>query len=106
MTGQAFDFRIEALLSVQRALWDMVTPALRGVSIRLSERRVDGRFLYEHEPSAEEREIVAEVESYMLADFGDPIEIRFGAQHSPMEVARDLLPGEEWVYLRRETQDE
>lgn len=105
MTTGELGFRVQVLLSIQRALWDMVTPTLRGVAIQSRESPVRGRFLYEREPTLEEREIVAEVEAYVLADFDESVGVAFQADHVPRGMARDLAPGEEWVYLRRETEN-
>ena len=96
------DFRIQVLLSFQRALWDMVTPPLRGVAIRLTEPLIEARFIYEHEPTEDEVQIVAEVETYVIADFTPPTNVRFKAVGASPPVPRELVTGEEWVYLRRE----
>jgi hypothetical protein len=96
------DFRIQVLLSFQRALWDMVTPPLRGVAVRLTEPLIEARFLYEHEPTEDEVQIVAEVETYVLADFTPPTDVSFAAVGASPPGLRELVTGEEWVYLRRE----
>jgi hypothetical protein len=101
MTGE-LSFRVQALLSIQRALWEMVTPNLRGVAIQPEAPIIRGRFLYENDPTNKEREIVAEVEAYVLADFDESVDVSFRAEHVPPERPRDLLLGEEWVYMRRE----
>jgi hypothetical protein len=95
------EHRIEVLLSFQRALWDMVTPGLRGVAVTPAMPLIEGRFLYE-EPDDIERLIPAEVEAYVVADFLPPVDVRFEVVTLPRSQPRDLLPGEEWVYLRRE----
>lgn len=98
------DFRIQVLvlLSFQRALWDMVTPPLRGVAIRLAEPLVEARFIYEHEPMEDEVQIVAEVETYVIADFTPPTNVNFKAVGASPPAPRELITGEEWIYLRRE----
>jgi hypothetical protein len=87
---------------MQRALWDLVTPELRAVTVEARRPVIGGRFLYSHDPGSEEREIVAEFESYVLADFDSSVDVRFAAECLPPDNSRELLPGEEWVYLRRE----
>lgn len=52
----------------------------------------------------DERMIAAEVEAYVAADFLHPVEVRFAAVAMPPPAPRELLPGEEWVYLRREVE--
>lgn len=47
---------------------------------------------------------MSEVEAYVLADFDESVDVAFEADHVPRVMARDLGQGEEWVYLRRETE--
>lgn len=101
MTADSREFRVEVLLSFQRALWDMVTPALRGVAVRPAFPDIQARFLYE-QVSGEDREIVSEVEAYVAADFLPPVMVEFEAVALPIERPRDLREGEVWAYLRRE----
>lgn len=98
----SLDFRIQVLLSFQRALWDMVTPPLRGVAILLAEPLIEARFIYEHEPTDDEVQIVAEVETYVIADFTPPTNVSFKVVGALPPAPRELLPREEWIYLRRE----
>ena len=102
MTRGSSDFRVQALLSIQRALWDAVTPDLRAVTLRVQEPAIIGRFLYQNPPGCEQREIVSEVESYVIADFDKTVSVSFVAYHLPLGVSRDLREGEEWVFMRRE----
>lgn len=99
---RTLDFRVQVLHSFQRALWDMITPPLRGVAIRLIEPLIEARFIYEHEPTEDEIQIVAEVETYVIADFTPPNHVRFKAIGASPPAPRELVTGEEWVYLRRE----
>ena len=100
------DLRIDALLYMHRALLGMVTPELRGVAIHIERCRIGGRFLYEAEPDDEEREIVSEVETEVIADYPPDVEVTFRAEGLPPTIPRTLQPGEEWVYLRREHRPE
>ncbi len=101
MTTDPREFRVEVLLSFQRALWDMVTPSLRGVAVRPAFPDIQARFLYER-VSDVDREVVSEVEAYVAADFLPPVMVEFEAVALPIECSRDLQEGEVWTYLRRE----
>jgi hypothetical protein len=103
MSTEPAAFRVEVLLSFQRALWDMVTPALRGVAVRYSYPTILARFIYET-LGGDETMLVAEVETYVLADFAPLVDVRCIAVAVPPSAHRDLAPGEEWVYLRRESE--
>lgn len=101
MATEPRPFRIDVLLSFQRALWDMVTPSLRGVAMRLEYPLIEARFIFEA-VGEDERMIAAEVGTYVIADFVPPVDISFTAIAAPPGTARELLADEEWVYLRRE----
>lgn len=101
VTTDPRNFRVEVLLSFQRALWDMVTPSLRGVAVRPAFPDIQARFLYE-QVYGEDREIVSEVEAYVAADFLPPVMVKFEAEVLPIERSRELRDGEVWAYLRRE----
>lgn len=94
-------FRIQALLSIQRALIDEVTPNLRAVAMRIQYPHIEARFLYES-VTAEEIEDVSLVETYVIADFHPDVVVTFTAVTVPFVDARVLLDEEEWVYMRRE----
>lgn len=101
MTHDRGAFRIEVLLSFQRALWDLVTPGLRAVAVRPTYPRIEARFMYES-VGQEERLLAAEVGAYVVADFAPPVDVRFDAVVLPSSESRELSEGEEWVYRRRE----
>ena len=101
MTTDLNSFRVEVLLSLQRALWEMVTPSLRGVAVKPVHPMIEARLLYET-VGEDERMIASEVEAYVVADFVAPVDVRFDAVSVPLDMPRELLPAEEWVYLRRE----
>jgi hypothetical protein len=96
------DLRVSALLSMQRALWDIVTPGLRGVAVRVGEGEIVARFLFEHEPGDDDREDVSLAESTAAADFLEDFRVSFDANWLPTPAPRALVDGEEWVYLRKE----
>ncbi len=95
------EFRIEVLLSFQRALWEEVTPSLRGVAVTPTYPVIEARFIY-GSVGDEEREIVSIVETYVYADFVPPVNVSFTAVALPVSTKRTLMPGEQWVYLRKE----
>ncbi len=101
MTTDPAAFRIEVLLSFQRALWDLVTPHLRGVAVRPAYPLIEARFLYDV-VGDDEGLLAAEAETYVVADFAPPVDVRFEAVALPSGQSRELLPGEEWVFRRRE----
>ncbi|MCV2395112.1 hypothetical protein OEB99_12415 [Actinotalea sp. M2MS4P-6] len=96
--------RVDVLLSAQRALWEQVTPNLRGVAVALhslpGDQAVSARFLYDGGIGEVERECVSLAETHCIADFGPDVAIRFTAVE---EAARELVGDEEWIYLRHET---
>jgi hypothetical protein len=89
---------------MQRALWEQVTPDLRGVSIEFAGdldhgAHVAARFLYEGDVGPVQRECVSLAESYFLADFLPDMSTEF----VPVDhAARDLRGTEVWVFLRWE----
>lgn len=101
MTTDPRAFRTEVLLAFQRALWDLVTPPLRAIAVRSTYPLIEARFIYES-VGEDERQIVAEVESYVLADFLPPVDVRFCAVELAADNERLLDAGEEWAYRRRE----
>jgi len=94
--------RSQVLLSINRALWEQVTPDLRGVAASCSGDETQGtihaRFLYDG-PVGELQTDTSMAESYCIADFLEGVSVRFEpVAHADL----DLLDGEFWVYLRRE----
>ena len=104
MSDDSREFRRRALLCVQRALWEKVTPGLRAVAIGVDVRLLRARFLYDHEPTEFERELVDIAETELHADFASsgPIDIAFTAVMDTAPGVR-LQEGESWfAYLRHE----
>ena len=95
--------RVSVLLSMQRALWEQVTPNLRGVAVALrsapGDQAITARFLYEGTIGEVERECVSLAETYCLADFLPDVVVTFQAVEN---AARNLVGTEEWIYLRYE----
>ena len=89
---------------MQRALWEHVTPDLRGVAVNCSREldrgtHVAARFLYEGDVGPLQRECVSESEAYFSADFLPDMSTEFVAVD---HADRDLEGGEIWVFLRWE----
>ncbi|WP_405064423.1 hypothetical protein OG474_22965 [Kribbella sp. NBC_01505] len=101
-TAELMSVRAGILLSFQRALWDMVTPSLRAVVVRPEGPVIRARFVYDLVPTEYEREIVSEVETYVISDFDASFDVHFEAEYLPMEIVRVAAPDEWWVYRRLE----
>lgn len=65
----------QLLLSAQRALWGVVTPNLRTVSIRLIENHICLFFYYDSSPTEMEKELAEEAATEVIADFPEPYTI-------------------------------
>jgi len=94
--------RAEAIIFMQRALLGMVTPELRGVTIRVGENLVHSRMIYEREPSEDDRELVSEVETEMIAAYLPEVDVAVVPDAVFPSAWPELLPDERWVYRRRE----
>lgn len=92
----------EVLLSMQRALWNVVTPDLRTVVVRVSGMDVHARFIYDQPITEEILELVEEADEEALADLPDGSCTYFDAEYLPPTERREVRDGETWVYLRRE----
>ena len=93
----------DVILSMNRALWEQVTGDLRGVAVShqgsSEEGSIDARFLYEGDIGDLQRDCVSTAETFCVADFPPEVSIAFRAVPN---ASRDLLPGEQWVFLRWE----
>lgn len=58
--------RVSVLLSMQRALWDEVTPGLRGVAVAVSESAVSGRMIFDHVPTDDDVENCSLIETHII----------------------------------------
>ena len=92
------DFR----LSLQRALWGMITPSVHAIALGWDDGVGRARFVFDDVPGEDERELVAEVETEVIADFGEAGVFAFTTDVSLADRPR-LEPGERWwAYLRYE----
>jgi hypothetical protein len=90
------------LLSLQRALWCTVTPDLVAVAVGWETGAIHARFVYLVPLPPVRREIVSEVETYVVADFAPEVRTEFGIEVESDDNARTLAPGEAWwAYVRR-----
>lgn len=96
------EFRVSVLLSIQRSLWDLVTPNLRAVAVKAEAPVVAARFIFENDPTEEDRENVSEAETSTIADFHEDVVVTFSPVWIPATEPRDLEASEHWVYLRKE----
>ncbi|MFI2365385.1 hypothetical protein [Promicromonospora sp. NPDC019610] len=94
--------RTSVLLSLQSALWDAVTPGLRGVAVRFGGSSIEGRMIYDHDPGPADHEDCSLVETYVVADFPDDVTVSLNAVATIPPEPRSLLAEEAWVYLRKE----
>jgi hypothetical protein len=98
------DLRTAVLLSLQRALWQNVTPDLRGVAVSYTGEvdagaHVRVRFLYEGAVADLQKDCVSLTETYFIADFLDDMSTVFTAVP---DASLELEQGEWWVFLRWE----
>lgn len=59
-------------LSAMRALWGIVTPNLRKVSVQESSNVISLYFYYDREPSEQERDLSEDAATDVIVDFPDP----------------------------------
>jgi hypothetical protein len=96
------EFRALVLLSLQRALLGMVTADLRAVQVELTDRAVEGRFIYDGDITSEHDELVDEVETLLIADLDDDMAVRLHAVSVPAIGSVLPVSGVTYCYLRRE----
>jgi len=94
-------FSSDAVLSINRAMWDAVLPTLRGVSVRAIHPKIDVRFIYES-LGRRERIVTEDIETRVIADFYEDVIVRCVPVEAPIHEQRILLEGERWVFLRYE----
>ncbi len=95
--------RVDVLLSMQRALWEIPTPELRGVVVGERAGAVAADFLYDGGVTDDQRELVSLAETYFLADCLPEVVVRFTAISCPVPERLDVRGLDAWVYLRWET---
>jgi hypothetical protein len=102
-TRAVTDMRTDVILSMNRALWEQVTSDLRGVAVAhrgsADHGSIEARFLYESQVGDVPAECVSMAETYCIADLPPGVSVTFRAV---ADASRELLPGEQWVFLRWE----
>jgi hypothetical protein len=79
----------------------MVTPSLRSVWVSWDAHRIDAEFTYDTE-HGDTADLVAEIETQVLADFDDQTVTKFEVQVVPGASSRGAGETAAYVYLRRE----
>lgn len=104
MNTRELPLRLQVLINLSRALWEVPTPELRFIALEIEDRRVNGRFGYDKPIDDEIFDLVSSAAGYLDADFpaSDDVHVHFTAEHVPRTEPRTLRDGEEWYYLRYE----
>jgi hypothetical protein len=102
MSHEETDLRTLALLSLQRALWGMITPDIRAVAVGWGPGIVRSRFLYDHAPTEDDWEAVREVETEVISDLPVDVTTVFTADFVPQGKPALSSDEEWWAYMRRE----
>jgi hypothetical protein len=88
-------------LSVQRALWGEVYPAIRAIAVDFSENHIHLRYYLDREPNQGDKEGISCVMCEVMADFTTHL---FGTEECifSLEYMRDLEPLKGFAYVRKE----
>lgn len=96
------EFRNEFRVSMQRALWGMITPSIRAIAMGWDDGVGHARFIFDDVPGADEQELVDEVETEVIADFPEDAAFDFTLDFQ-LTNGLDFKTGERWwAYVRRE----
>lgn len=102
MERDGLSFRVQFCLSMQRALWGLVPACLRAVALGFEGEVARARFIFDHEPDADDREAVSEVETYVFADFGPGLLTEFTVDVVPDGPLTHKPREAWWAYIRQE----
>lgn len=95
------NLRVNVLLAIQTALLGMVTKNIRAISCDWNESEIFINFIYDKEPSAEDKLICSEIEAEVISHFPEhKILVKLIAIPETMSLKEEMLPS--WVYMRRE----
>jgi hypothetical protein len=91
---------LKARLSLQRALLGEVPPSLRAVVLSIKSHCLEGRFYFDGPIYEEEEEMVSCVESEVIADYDEGVEIKMHCNRLdfPSPIDDDGV----WVFKRKE----
>lgn len=92
----------DALFSVVRSMWGMVTPNLRAVAYLLTDSALHVRFIYEDQPHAWLEEQVSFAETECIADFWQTHQVSYAAEHLAPPHPIVLKADERLVFKRYE----
>jgi hypothetical protein len=102
MAPDDHDFRNRLLISLQRALWGMIPPCLRAVAVGWEGGVARMRFVFDHEPDAEDLDMVSDVEGYVIGDFPPGLVTEITVEVDPTGPWRHRQGEAWWGYVRRE----
>ena len=97
------ELRREVLISMQRALWGMIYPEIRAISVGYEgTRKLIVNCYLDREPNEDDYENIAEVTSEVFADINF-MEVEENCIYSiePISKLDNLIS---WVYIRKENQ--
>jgi hypothetical protein len=104
MNSENLNLSVQFRLYMQRALWGMITPDMRAIAIGWSDERVWARFIYDHPVVEVDWEIIREVETSVIADLEEGVDVRFKAEFLAQGKLSHLPDEKWWAYVRREVQ--
>jgi len=101
MTGDETKLRRDVLLTFQVALLGMVTPSLRGVTVRWDCESISAHCYYDGEVTEAETEVASDIEAEIVASFPDhEVEVLAKRLDYPDDLTSRTLTA--WVYARSE----
>ena len=95
------NLRANILLAMQTALLGMITKNIRAISCDWNENEIFINFIYNKEPSGEDKSICSEIEAEVISHFPEhKISVKLIAIPETRSLKGEMLPS--WVYMRRE----
>ena len=93
--------RIDVLLAFQVAILGIVTPNIRGITVKYDNHRIDGLFLFDRPLNSADTDRVSEVESELCAHFPmHEVEMCAKCCTESDDLNAEILA--DWVYRRYE----
>ena len=87
-------------LSTQRALWGQVPRSLRAVSVAAAEHEIHFRCYFDAGASEDERQLLSEAATEIVADFSDPWTI--SEEYLDLVAPQAMQHLEHLIFLRHE----
>jgi len=95
--------RIILLLGAQKALLGMITPRMRGVTMRMEGRKIFLRFILDSPQTMEDFDTCHEVASEVAAEFNDAlVDVEIITREMPSPIVD--LGMDDWAFIRSEEQ--